>query len=63
MLSYTADFLFRPDVLGLHWSSFDKYDILIENGLVEAEIKIVDLLKTLKYRKSLRYRFTHLSSK
>jgi len=62
MLADMADFLFKPDVLGLHWSSFDKYDILIQNGIDEAEQKIEDLKRLLKYRKSLRYRLFHLSS-
>lgn len=63
MLADTADFLFRPDVMGLHWSSFDKYDILVQNGIDEAEQKIDDLKRILKYRKSMRYRLFHLSSK
>lgn len=63
MLANNADFLFRPDVLDLNWSAFDKYDILLQNGIDEAESKINALKQTLKYRKSLRYRLTHLSSK
>jgi len=63
MLADTADFLFKPDVLGLHWSSFDKYDVLVQNGIDEAEQKIDKLKRLLKYRKSLRYRLFHLSSK
>ena len=62
MLSDSADFLLRPDVLGLHWSAFDKYETLLENGMIEAEKRIPDLKQTLKYRKSLRYRLFHLSS-
>ena len=62
MLSDSADFLLRPDVLGLHWSAFDKYETLLENGMIEAEKRITDLKQTLKYRKSLRYRLFHLSS-
>ena len=62
MLSDSADFLIRPDVLGLHWSAFDKYDTLLENGKRETDKIIADLKQTLKYRKSLRYRLLHLSS-
>lgn len=63
MLAESADFLFRPDVLGLNWSAFDRYDELLQNGIEEAEQKINELKKKLKYRKSLRYRLFHMSSK
>lgn len=62
MLAKESDFLIRPDVLGLHWSEFNKYDILVENGMNAANEKIVELKETIKYRKSLRYRLFHLSS-
>ena len=63
MLADQADFLIKPDVLGLNWSAFDKYDDLLQNGIDEAERKINELKKALKYRSSLRYRLLHLSSK
>ncbi len=63
MLADQADFLIKPDVLGLNWSAFDKYDELLQNGINEAERKINELKKALKYRSSLRYRLLHLSSK
>jgi predicted acylesterase/phospholipase RssA len=62
MLSDESDFLIRPDVLGLHWSEFNKYDVLLENGITAANEKIEELKNTIKYRKSLRYRLFHLSS-
>jgi NTE family protein len=62
MLSDGSDFLIRPDVQGLHWSEFNKYDILLENGIKAANEKIAELKNTIKYRKSLRYRLFHLSS-
>jgi len=62
LLSQRADFLIRPDVLGLHWSAFNKYDLLVENGTDAAEDKIIDLKNAIKYHKSLRYRLFHLSS-
>ena len=61
MLSKESDFLIRPDVLGLHWSAFNKYDILVENGIHAAKENIVELINAIKYRKSLRYRLFHLS--
>ena len=62
MLSEKSDFLIRPDVLGLHWSEFNKYDILLENGITATTERIEELKKLIKYRKSLRYRLFHLSS-
>jgi NTE family protein len=62
MLSNESDFLIRPDVLGLHWSAFNKFDILVENGINAAKENIVELKNAVKYRKSLRYRLFHLSS-
>jgi NTE family protein len=62
MLSNESDFLIRPDVLGLHWSAFNKFDILMENGINAAKENIAELKDTIKYRKSLRYRLFHLSS-
>lgn len=62
MLAKESDFLIRPDVLGLHWSEFNRFEELVENGRIEAEKKIEDLKKAIKYRKSLRYRLFHLSS-
>ncbi|NHZ85103.1 MAG: hypothetical protein GWP19_04385 [Planctomycetia bacterium] len=62
LLARESDFSIRPDVLGLHWSEFDKYDILVENGISAAKEKIAELKKIIKYRNSLRYRLFHLSS-
>lgn len=62
ILAKESDFLIRPDVLGLHWSAFDKYDTLVDNGVKAAKDKIVELKDLIKYRKSLRYRLFHLSS-
>ena len=62
MLADQSDFLIKPDVLGLHWSEFDKYDILVKNGQMAADEKIDELIAAIKYRKSLRYRLLHLSS-
>ena len=40
MMVNNADFIFKPDVLGLHWSEFDKFDVLLENGKKEAKQNI-----------------------
>ncbi len=51
-----ADFVFQPDVLGLHWSQFDKFDELLENGLLEGKQNIGRLIDRLKHHKSWRFR-------
>jgi len=63
MLGQNADFLIKPDVMGLNWSAFDKFEELLQNGTDEAELRLPQLKQTLKYRKSLRYRLFHMSSK
>ena len=63
MLAQEADFLIKPDVMGLNWSAFDKFEELLQNGSDEAEHRLPKLKQILKYRKSLRYRFFHMSSK
>ena len=62
MISNESDFLIRPDVLGLHWSEFNRYDTLLENGKRAANKNINELKNAIKYRKSMRYRLFHLSS-
>ena len=62
LLAKRSDFIIRPNVLGLHWSAFNKYDILVENGVKAAKDRIVKLKHLIRYRKSLRYRLSHLSS-
>lgn len=38
-----ADVVIRPDVMGLHWSQFDKFDELLENGRSSVEAVLTDL--------------------
>ena len=56
LLVEKADFVFQPDVLGLHWSQFDKFDELLENGLLEGKQNIGRLIDRLKHHKSWRFR-------
>jgi NTE family protein len=56
MMVEKADFVFQPDVLGLHWSQFDKFDELLENGLLEGKQNISRLIDRLKHHKSWRFR-------
>jgi len=51
-----ADFVIRPDVLGLHWSQFDAFDILLNNGIKAAEERVPDLVDELRKRQSWFYR-------
>jgi len=62
MQAEKADFVIHPDVLGLHWSEFDEFEILVENGIIEAEKRLYALKQVLKYRNSWRYRMFHLST-
>ena len=36
-MSQDADILIRPNVLGLHWSEFGKFDDLLQSGRDAAE--------------------------
>jgi NTE family protein len=39
-LASDADFVIRPDTMGLHWSKFDSGEILLENGKRAARAKL-----------------------
>ena len=55
-LAAEADFVIRPDVVGLHWSDFDQFDILLENGRKAARDVINQLEIEIDRRNSLFYR-------
>ena len=44
-ISQDADILIRPDVLGLHWSEFGKFDHLLKSGRDAAEKTLESILK------------------
>ena len=44
-ISKDADILIRPDVLGLHWSEFGKFDYLIKSGRDATEKTLKSILK------------------
>ena len=44
-ISNEADILIRPDVLGLHWSEFDRFDHLLESGRNAAEKTLESIVK------------------
>lgn len=51
-----ADFILRPDVKGLHWSQFDRFDELLEAGRKEAGQQLDDLNAALRKYQSLGFR-------
>jgi len=44
-ISQDADILIRPDVMGLHWSEFGKFDHLLKSGRDAAEKALQSILK------------------
>ena len=44
-MSQDADILIRPDVMGLHWSEFGKFDHLLKSGRDAAEKALQSILK------------------
>ena len=54
LLLEKADFIFRPDTNGIHWSEFDHYEKLIDCGEAEANNKINLLKKMLSGRSSIK---------
>ena len=55
-LASEADILIRPDVLGLHWSEFDQFDQLFENGQKAAQEALDEFNQLIKYRNSLTFK-------
>ncbi len=43
-----ADVIIRPDVMGLHWSEFDQFETLFQNGIQAAESALPDIHRVLK---------------
>ena len=52
-LAKKADFLIRPDTLGLHWSDFGKFNDLIESGKFAVRSQVKDLQAKVKGHSSL----------
>lgn len=51
-----ADFVIRPNTMGLHWSEFNKIDDLISNGQQAAESALSELYEKLDKRLTFRQR-------
>ena len=55
-LSKKADFVIKPDTMGLHWSDFDEFDTLVKNGRKAAKENIDELKRKLAQKNSLFYK-------
>ncbi|MBL7014399.1 MAG: patatin-like phospholipase family protein [Candidatus Marinimicrobia bacterium] len=56
-LSLEADILIRPNVLGLHWSEFDQFDLLLENGQKATKDALNDIKKLIQKRSGWKHKF------
>ncbi len=50
-----ADFIIRPEVQGLHWSHFERFDELFESGVAEVESVIKELQYAIENRLSWQF--------
>ena len=58
-LAQKADFVIKPETLGLHWSDFHQFDKLLENGRTAAKQSIEPLKRMIDQKKSLLYKLKH----
>jgi len=49
-LAQEADFVIRPDTLGIHWSDFEQFDVLMEQGKLAVEGSIQPLKKMINQK-------------
>ncbi len=52
-----ADFVIRPQVMGLHWSRFDQFERLVQAGRVVAEAELEHLEQSIRSKGRLINRF------
>ena len=55
-LSKKADFVIKPDTLGVHWSDFHQFDQLLENGRSAARQSIDSLKRLIDEKNSILYK-------
>jgi len=55
-LSMKADFVIKPNTMGLHWSDFDHFDSLVQYGRDATLDRIPELKQQLKTNKSIFYK-------
>lgn len=51
-----ADYIIRPEVEGLHWSQFERFDELYEAGIEAVEYQRDELLNEIRIRNSWQFR-------
>jgi len=49
-LAQEADFVIQPDTLGIHWSDFEQFDVLMEKGKLAVEGSIQPLKKMINQK-------------
>ena len=52
-LSEEADFVIRPDTMGLHWSDFDQFEALIEKGKDAARTSLDQLRTSINQKQTI----------
>lgn len=55
-LSNQADFVIKPDTLGLHWSDFNQFNTLVKNGRKAAKESIEHLKSEIDRKNSIFYK-------
>ena len=55
-----ADFVIKPDTMGLHWSEFQEIEKLINNGAEAVERSLPELIIELEKKPSLKQRISQL---
>ena len=53
ILSKKADFLIRPNIMGLHWSDFDKFEDLLDCGKVSVRENLKKIKSAIDQKSSL----------
>ena len=48
-----ADYVISPDVLGLHWSEYNQFSLLVENGIKATEKEITMLNEKIRRESNL----------
>ncbi len=54
-----ADFVIRPEVMGLHWSRFDNFEKLVQYGRQAGEEICDNLAQTIKTHRSIIFKMKH----
>ncbi len=57
-----ADYVISPDVLGLHWSEYDQFSLLVKNGIKAAEKEISMIKDQIRKKSNFFYKMEKLFS-